>query len=75
MAQLARDEVQRLEQLEALQDARGTWKDEDHPELKDGAEAWVRRMRAESETRFQAIEEKSNRPLAYSDAICHAEMA
>ena len=61
LAQLARDEVQRLEQLKAIQDASGVWKDEDHPELKDGAEAWVRRMRTESETHFQEIEEHRDR--------------
>jgi len=34
------------------------WKDEDHPELKDGAAAWVRKIRAESEARFQAIQKR-----------------
>ncbi len=32
------------------------WKDEDHPELKDGAAAWGRKIRAESEARFQRIQ-------------------
>ena len=40
-------------QKEALQQAAGSWKDEDHPELKAGAAAWVSRMRREDEKRFQ----------------------
>ena len=28
-------------------------KDEDHPELPDGAAEWVRKMRAEAEARFE----------------------
>ncbi len=38
------------------------WKDEDHPELKDGAAAWVRKMRARNEERFQKIQKRRNRP-------------
>jgi len=40
-------------QKEALQQAAGAWKDKDHPELKDGSAAWVRKLRQESETRFK----------------------
>ncbi len=40
-------------QKEALQQAAGAWKDKDHPKLKFGAAAWVRKLRRESETRFQ----------------------
>jgi len=40
-------------QKEALQQAAGSWKEEDHPELKAGAAAWVSRMRREDEKRFQ----------------------
>jgi hypothetical protein len=36
------------------------WKDEDHPELKDCAAAWIRKMRAEGETRFQRIQKRRN---------------
>ena len=46
---MARDEIQRRLQLQALRDAEGAWKDEDHPELSDGAAAWVSRLRDESE--------------------------
>jgi molybdopterin synthase catalytic subunit len=37
------------------------WKDEDHPELKDGAAAWIRKMRAEGEARFQRIQKQRDR--------------
>jgi hypothetical protein len=56
LTDVARDEIQRRQQRQALREAAGAWKDEDHPELKDGAEAWVRQMRAESEIRFQELE-------------------
>lgn len=47
--EVARDEIQRRQQRDALRASKGAWKDEDHPELKDGAEAWVNQMRAESD--------------------------
>ena len=53
LVELIRDEIQRLSQQSALKAAAGTWKDENHPELKDGAADWVRRMRDESEGRFR----------------------
>ena len=37
------------------------WKDEDHPELKDGAAEGVCRMRAESEARFKSIQRHRDR--------------
>ena len=40
-------------QKEALREAAGAWKDKDHPELKVGAAAWVRKTRRESEARFK----------------------
>jgi len=52
-AQAAEKELQRLRQLKALKLVAGSWKDENHPELKDGAAAWVRKLRAESEKRFR----------------------
>lgn len=61
ITEVVRDEIQRRQQRNALRAAKGAWKDEDHPELKDGAAAWVRQMRSESEKRFQAIEEHLDR--------------
>ena len=53
-------ELRRREQLEALQAAVGAWTDENHPELADGAEAWVRKMRDASVKRVQEIERARN---------------
>ena len=41
-------EVRRRLQLKALRRATGAWKDKDHPELKHGAAAWVRKLRRSS---------------------------
>jgi hypothetical protein len=41
--------------LELFKRKEPIWKDKDHPELKGGAAAWVREMRAQSEARFQKI--------------------
>ena len=38
---------------EALHQAAGAWKDKDHPELKEGAVAWTKTLRRESEVRFK----------------------
>ena len=61
LAEVAREEIQRREQRSALRKAAGAWKDKDHPELKQGSAAWVRQMRAESETRFQRIQQRRDR--------------
>jgi hypothetical protein len=47
--------------VDKLWKATGAWKDEDHPELKDGTAAWVRKIRAESEERFRRIEDQRDR--------------
>jgi hypothetical protein len=39
-------EMRRQKLLRALDDARGCWKSEDHPELENGSEAWVRELRS-----------------------------
>jgi len=58
ITEVARDEILRRKQRNALRQAAGTWKDKDHPELKQGAAAWVKRMRAESEERFRQIQRR-----------------
>jgi hypothetical protein len=45
----------RLRQLKALEAASGSWKDKDHPELKQGAAKWVSKLRQQDEKRFQKI--------------------
>ena len=53
LSEAAEKEILRLRQLKALQEAAGSWKDKDHPELSRGAAAWVRQLRREDEKRFQ----------------------
>jgi len=53
---LVEREIRRREQRDALREAAGGWKDEEHPELAEGADKWVRRMRQESIKRFEKVE-------------------
>lgn len=55
LTQAAERELMRLRQLKALEEAAGAWKDKDHPELKQGAANWVKKLRRESERRFQKV--------------------
>lgn len=52
---LVEREIRRREQLDALREAAGSWKDEDHPELAEGADKWVRGIREESVKRLEKI--------------------
>ena len=47
--------------LEILKREEPIWKDEDHPELQAGAADWVRQLRAESEARFERIQQQRDR--------------
>ena len=53
---LVERELRRRHQLEALQSAAGSWRDEDHPELAGGADSWVREMRHEAASRLEKID-------------------
>ena len=55
LAQAAEKELMRLRQLKALKTVAGAWKDENHPELKDGAAAWVAKLRTADESRYHRI--------------------
>jgi len=55
LTQAAERELMRLRQLKALDDVAGAWKDKDHPELKQGAAKWVRKLRQENERRFKKV--------------------
>ena len=46
-------EIRRRRLMQILDGAVGCWKDEDHPELKDGAYAWVRSLRDEGNKRLE----------------------
>jgi hypothetical protein len=55
----AEEKLMRLRQMKALEAAAGSWKDKDHPELREGAAKWVRKPRRQDQKRFQ----KTDRPL------------
>jgi Arc/MetJ-type ribon-helix-helix transcriptional regulator len=55
LTQAAEKELMRLRQLKALEAAAGSWKDKDHPELKQGAAKWVDKLRRQDEKRFQKV--------------------
>jgi hypothetical protein len=55
LAEVARAEVRKRKLLAILERKEPIWKEEDHPELKDGAYAWVRSMRDENERRMERI--------------------
>ena len=55
MTQAAERELMRRRQIKALDEAVGAWKDKDHPELKQGAAKWVKKLRSESEGRFKKV--------------------
>jgi hypothetical protein len=52
LAQAAEKELRRLQQMRALENVSGAWKDKDHPELKAGAAGWVKQLRKESDQRL-----------------------
>jgi hypothetical protein len=52
LTEIAEREVRRQKQLRALDAAAGCWKDEDHPELKNGSAAWVRDLRSGWDSRL-----------------------
>jgi hypothetical protein len=58
VVELLEREIRRREQLDALSETAGSWKDEDHTELAAGADQWVQRMRQESTTRFEMLQQR-----------------
>ena len=55
LTQAAEEKLMRLRQIKALEAAAGSWKDKDHPELKQGAAKWVAKLRQQDEKRFQKV--------------------
>lgn len=53
IVETARNEVRRKKLLDFLSSNEPAWKDENHPELADGAAKWVRKLRAESDRASQ----------------------
>ena len=58
LAELAQREIKIRRQREALREAAGAWKDEDHPELAQGAAAWIEQIRALDNQRFEDLERR-----------------
>ncbi|HEX2769716.1 MAG TPA: hypothetical protein VHN12_10575 [Geobacteraceae bacterium] len=48
LAKALKKELKRLRLETAMEESFGAWKDEDHPELKEGAEKFVRKTRKSS---------------------------
>jgi len=53
-------ELQRREQLAALEDAAGCWEDANHPELTGGSEAFIRELRDHAAHRLEKIQRQSS---------------
>ena len=51
LAEVAKAELRKRKLLAILRSDVPIWKDEDHPELKDGSAAWVRSIRREWDAR------------------------
>jgi hypothetical protein len=51
LVETAREALRRRKLLRFLESEAPAWKDAEHPELADGAAAWVRRLRQENEDR------------------------
>jgi len=58
LTELAQREIKIRHQREVLRETAGAWKSEDHPELAQGAAAWVREMRALDDHRFEDLEQR-----------------
>jgi len=48
---VAREAVRRQKLLQFLENEQPAWNEKSHPELAEGSAAWVRKQRAESESR------------------------
>ena len=46
-------EIQRLNYVSAVRETPGAWETKEHPELKDGSESWVRKLRDEDKKRLK----------------------
>jgi hypothetical protein len=56
LTELAQREIKLRHKREVLRETAGAWKSEDHPELAQGAAAWVRQIRAlDNERSFRYI--------------------
>ena len=60
LTEVARAELQKRRLIATLEETLKDpiWKDEDHPELAEGADAWVRKLRAGSGKRLEDAEKR-----------------
>lgn len=61
LAELAQREIKRRRLAEFFQRTEPAWKDSNHPELEDGAAAWVHKLRQENEARMKKIQKQRDR--------------
>ncbi len=62
LVETARAELRKRRLLQFLGSGRQVWKDENHPELAGGSEAWVRSIRQEGESRIPSVSPKDLPP-------------
>ena len=60
LTELAQREIKLRHQRQALREAAGAWKSEDHPELAEGSDAWIREIRSLDSRRFEELERRRN---------------
>jgi hypothetical protein len=58
LTELAQREIKLRRQREALKESAGAWKAEDHPELAQGAAAWISQMRSLDSQRLDELERR-----------------
>jgi len=58
LTELAQREIKLRIQRQALRESAGAWKPEGHPEMADGAAAWVRRIRSLDSRRLEELEQR-----------------
>jgi hypothetical protein len=54
-------EIKHRRLLQLLKQQEPIWKDADHSELEAGRAEWVRKLRTESEARFERIQQQRDR--------------
>lgn len=63
LLETAREEVRRRKLLRFLERQDPPWSDENHPDLKQGSAAWVRKLRCESENRATGASHSKQRTV------------
>lgn len=55
IAEATQNELKRHRLIKLLSGSKPVWQSQDHPELKNGSAAWVRKLRNQDEKRFKKI--------------------